>query len=80
MADGWTNQNKRILINFLVYCPKGIVFFKSVDALTASKTANMLYKLFRKVILFVGPENVVHIVTDNASNYVVAGKKLKDEF
>ena len=26
MADGWTYQ-KRTLINFLVYCPKGIVFF-----------------------------------------------------
>jgi hypothetical protein len=27
MADGWTNQKRRTLINFLVYCPKGTIFF-----------------------------------------------------
>jgi hypothetical protein len=26
MADGWTDQKRRTLISFLVYCPKGIVF------------------------------------------------------
>ncbi|PSS08268.1 Zinc finger BED domain-containing protein [Actinidia chinensis var. chinensis] len=80
MVDGWTDQCKRTLINFLVYCPRGIVFLKSVDASDASKTAQLLYKLFREVILFVGPENVVHIVTDNAANYVAAGRLLEQEF
>jgi len=27
MADGWTDQKRRTLINFLVYCPKGTIFF-----------------------------------------------------
>ena len=31
MGDGWTNNRQRILINFMVYCPKGISFVKSVD-------------------------------------------------
>ncbi|KAL2504846.1 hAT dimerization domain-containing protein [Abeliophyllum distichum] len=30
MADGWTDQCKRTLINFLVYCPKGTIFFKNM--------------------------------------------------
>ncbi|OMP00304.1 putative Zinc finger, BED-type [Corchorus capsularis] len=80
MADGWTDQCRSTLINFLVYCPKFIVFLKSVDASDASKTADMLYKLFIEVVLFVGPENVVHMVTDNASNYVAAGRLLEHEF
>ena len=46
------------------------MFFKSVDAFDASKTAELLYKLFRELVLFVCPENVVHMVTDNAVNYV----------
>ncbi len=54
--------------------------FKSVDAPDASKIASLLYKLFREVVLYVGAENVVHIVTYNASNYVAAGKKLEEEF
>lgn len=40
----------------------------------------MLYKIFREVVLFVGPKNVVHIVTDNAENYVAAEKLLENEF
>nr|XP_025652327.1 uncharacterized protein LOC112748323 [Arachis hypogaea] len=80
MADGWTDRCRRTLINFLVYCPKGTVFLKSVDASNISKTAENLFKLFRDVVLFVGPENVVHIVTDNAANYVAAERLLEAEF
>ncbi|XP_061361535.1 uncharacterized protein LOC133305351 [Gastrolobium bilobum] len=75
MTDGWTDRCRRTLINFLVYCPKGTIFLKSVDASNASKTADLLYKLFRDVVLHVGPENVVQIVTDNAANYVAVGRK-----
>ncbi|CAK8538852.1 unnamed protein product [Lathyrus sativus] len=80
MADGWTDRCRRTLINFLVYCPKGTVFIKSVDASGASKTADTLFKLFKEVVLYVGPENVVQIVIDNAANYVAAGKLLEKEF
>ena len=80
MSDGWTDRKKRTLINFLVYCPKGTIFLKSVDATASSKTGNFLFKLFCDVVRFVGVENVVHFVTDNASNMVLAGKKLEAEF
>jgi len=80
MADGWTDRRRRTLINFLVYCPKGTVFLKSVDATEHSKTAEYLFRLFRDVVHFVGPENVVHFVTDNASNMVAAGRMIEDEF
>ncbi|XP_072069452.1 uncharacterized protein [Arachis hypogaea] len=80
MADGWTDPCRRTLINFLVYCPKGTIFLKSVDASHASKTAKLLFKLFKDVVNFVGPKNVVHIVTDNAANYVASGRLLEAEF
>ncbi|GAU35955.1 hypothetical protein TSUD_147400 [Trifolium subterraneum] len=80
MEDGWTNRCRRTLMNFLVYCPKGIVFIKSVDTSQHSKTADMLFELFKEVVLYVGPENVVQFVTDNAANYVAAGKLLENEF
>uniref|UniRef100_A0A6J0PE92 Uncharacterized protein LOC109505405 n=2 Tax=Elaeis guineensis var. tenera TaxID=51953 RepID=A0A6J0PE92_ELAGV len=59
---------------------KGTIFLKSVDASDTSKTADMLYKLFKKIIMSVGFENVVHVVTDNAANYVAARKKLEQDF
>lgn len=80
MADGWTNQQRRTLINFLAYCLRGSVVLKSVDASNASKTADMLHKLFREVVLFVRVENVVHFVTDNAANYAAAGRLLERKF
>nr|XP_034570652.1 uncharacterized protein LOC117835402 [Setaria viridis] len=80
MADGWTDRKRRTLINFLVYCPKGTIFLKSVDATKSSKTAEFLFRLFRDVVNFVGAEHVDHFITDNASNMVAAGRRLEDEF
>ena len=80
MIDGWTDCCRQTLINLLVYCPKGTVFLKLIDASHASKTANLLYKVFRDVVLYVGPENVVHIVTSNAANYVATGRLLEAKF
>ncbi|CAN0925477.1 hypothetical protein LINGRAHAP2_LOCUS34784 [Linum grandiflorum] len=74
MTDGWTDKRHRSLINFLVYCPSGTCFVKSVDASGCIKNAENLFKLFSSVIDWVGAANVVHVVTDNAANYVAAGK------
>ncbi|XP_024467393.1 uncharacterized protein LOC112329121 [Populus trichocarpa] len=59
---------------------KKTVFLKTVDVSDVSKTARLLYQLFREVVLYVGVENIVHMVTDNAANYVAAGKLLMEEF
>ncbi|XP_019442293.1 PREDICTED: uncharacterized protein LOC109347009 [Lupinus angustifolius] len=79
MADGWTNRSRRNLLNFIIYYPKGTIFIKFVDDSHASKTADMLFKLFKEVVMHVGPENIVHILIDNAANYVVAGRLLEKE-
>ncbi|KAF7812882.1 hypothetical protein G2W53_033858 [Senna tora] len=65
----------RTLINFLVHCTAGVTFVKSVDASDLVKDAQMWFNLFSEVIEWVGPSNVVHIVTDNAANYVAVGKE-----
>ncbi|XP_028785362.1 uncharacterized protein LOC114741275 [Neltuma alba] len=79
MADGWQDQRNRQLINFLVYCPRGIVFIKSVDASDIVKDAQTLCNLFLEMVTFVGVDNVVHLVTDNAANYKAAGRLLTDK-
>eukprot|EP00253_Pinus_taeda_P001667 PITA_01667 len=77
MSDGWTDQKGRTLINFLVSCPKGTMFIKSVDASAQIKDARTLCDLLDVFILEVGEQNVVQ-VTDNAANYVAAGRILMD--
>ncbi|KAK7293059.1 hypothetical protein RJT34_15920 [Clitoria ternatea] len=68
------------LINFLVYCPTGISFIKSIDASDVVKDAQTLCDMFAEVIEWVGPANVVHIVTDNAANYVAAGRLIHEKY
>ncbi|XP_028786305.1 uncharacterized protein LOC114742194 [Neltuma alba] len=80
MADGSTNVRQRILINFLVYSIHGMVFVKSIDASNVVKDAKTLLSLFCEVIEWVGPENLVHVVTDNAANYVACGKLIKEKY
>nr|XP_025653463.1 uncharacterized protein LOC112749428 [Arachis hypogaea] len=80
MADGWTDQRQRTLINFLVYCSKGLCFVKSVDASSMVKNASSLCDLFSEVIEWIGPDNVVHVVIDNAANYVAAGRLINKKF
>nr|XP_027124009.1 uncharacterized protein LOC113740668 [Coffea arabica] len=80
MGDGWKDTRQRPLINFLVYCPKGISFIKSVDASDIVTSAENLCNLFAEIVEMVGSNNVVHLVTDNASNYKAAGSLLSERY
>jgi len=68
MSDGWTDKKRRSICNFLVNSPKGTVFLYSLDTLDISKTADKVFKMLDDVVEFVGEENVVQVVTDNAAN------------
>ncbi|XP_035551093.1 uncharacterized protein LOC118349677 [Juglans regia] len=65
MADGWTNQKQQSIINFLVYCPKGTIFLKSVDTSGFRKDAETLFNIFDEVVQEIGAENLVQFITDS---------------
>eukprot|EP00253_Pinus_taeda_P023821 PITA_23821 len=50
------------------------MFLKLVDALDKVKTAQLICKMMEEVILEVGEEHVVQIVSENVANYMVAGR------
>ena len=56
-----------MVINVLVNSPSGSVFLESYDASNSSTDSNKMFNLFEKTIMKVGQENVVQVVTDNAS-------------
>ncbi|KAH6556935.1 hypothetical protein KP509_1Z147400 [Ceratopteris richardii] len=66
LSDGWSDPKKRGIINILVSCPLGTYFLRAVDAGVKGKK--------------VGPQNVIQVVTDNASNCASMGRKLEEEF
>ncbi|KAE8717751.1 hydroxyproline-rich glycoprotein family protein [Hibiscus syriacus] len=78
LSDGWRDSVvQKDIINFLVNSPKGSVFVKSLDVSDVSKDADLLFHVLDKMVEEVGEENVVQVVTDNASAYVKAGKLLE---
>ncbi|PPD67560.1 hypothetical protein GOBAR_DD35563 [Gossypium barbadense] len=62
MADSWNDAQGRMLINFLVSCPRGVYFLSSVDATDIIEDAVHLFKLLDKAVDEVGEEYVVQYV------------------
>lgn len=69
IADTWTDNKSRALINFLVSSPSRTFFHKSVDASSHFKNTKCLADLFDSVIQDFGSENVVQIIMDSSFNY-----------
>eukprot|EP01018_Ginkgo_biloba_P012213 Gb_25432 [translate_table: standard] len=74
------DMNHRPPINVLVSSPEGVLFVKAFDAMDHKKTSEFIFKILEKVVLEVGEENVVQIVTDSALNYVGVGKMIMARF
>ncbi|KAL5147672.1 Trafficking protein particle complex subunit 3 [Glycine soja] len=79
MSDAWTDRKQRCIINFLINSQAGTMFLKSVDGSDFVKTGEKLFELLDAIVEEVGEENVVQVVTDNGSNYVLAGKLLEEK-
>ena len=67
VSDGWTDVQKRPLINFMATSEKWPLFIKSIDGTKEYKDKHFIADLFLKVISEVGHQHVVQIITDNAS-------------
>lgn len=76
MCDGWTGPTRRSLMNFMIYCDGECTFYKSYDVSGDFKDYKNIMKYMKKVVEWVGKENVVQIVTDNGPNYKKARERL----
>lgn len=77
LFDGWRDSVvQKDIVNFLVNSPKGSVFIKSVEVSKVVKDAITLFQMLDNIVEEVGEPNVIQVVTDNSSNYEMAGKKL----
>ena len=76
MSDGWSDRKDRTLINFLVNCPLGSWFIESIDASDEIKTGEKMFEILDKKVQEIGAQNIIQVVTDNASSLKLAGKDL----
>ncbi|XP_058766128.1 uncharacterized protein LOC131639665 [Vicia villosa] len=80
VSDGWSDPQRRPLINFMVVTESGPMFLKAIDCSNGIKDKEFIAKKMREVIMEVGPSNVVQIVTDNATVCKAAGLIIEAEF
>ncbi|URE08302.1 hypothetical protein MUK42_31096 [Musa troglodytarum] len=74
LLDGWTDPRGRSLISFLVNCPLGTIFLRSVDASDAVDDVDTLFLLVCNVI-----EEVV-VAHDTSDCIEAAGKKIMEKY
>ncbi|XP_052725423.1 uncharacterized protein LOC108335996 isoform X2 [Vigna angularis] len=76
LCDNWSDGRIGSLAVFSVACPKGTLFLKSVDVSGHEDDSTYLFELLESVVLEVGLENVVQVMTDAGAGYVCAGRLL----
>ncbi|XVF23939.1 hypothetical protein REPUB_Repub13aG0083300 [Reevesia pubescens] len=80
LVNQWNTQTGRILLNFLVYCPEGTLFLKSLDASSVINSSDALYELLKQVVEEVGFKHVLQVITNGEEQYIVAGRRLAETF
>ncbi|GAA0160006.1 hypothetical protein LIER_38958 [Lithospermum erythrorhizon] len=76
MSDTWSYRRQRSFINVAAYSPSGAVFLKATGFSGERHTSIKIKDIISLVIDDVGPQYVVQIVTDNATNYTAVGEML----
>ena len=76
----WIDGKGRTLLDFLVHCPKGTMFIKSMDASAQVKDVALLCHLLDGFIQKIGLQHVVQVITDYATNYVATCRMLMDKY
>jgi len=80
VIDGWTDPQRRPLINFMVVNESGLMFLRSIDGSGEIKDKDFIAKHMRDVIIEVGPKNVVQIITDIAVVCKAGGMLIEAKF
>lgn len=80
LVDQWISKKGRTLFSFLVYCPQGTVYLKSVDVSGIIYSVDGLHELLKQVVEEVGVRNVVQVITNGEEQYIFVGKKLMESF
>ncbi|CAH1449265.1 unnamed protein product [Lactuca virosa] len=79
MTDAWSDRKRRSIMNLCVNSKMGTVFLSSKECSDEAHTSQHIYEYVESCIQEVGPEHVVQIVTDNATNNMGAAKLLKEK-
>jgi hypothetical protein len=76
MTDALSDKKRRSIMNVCTNCADGTSFISSKEMSDVSHTSEVIFELVDKTIEDIGLDDVVQVVTDNASNNMGANKLL----
>ena len=79
MTDAWSERKRRRIMNLCVNSKMGTMFLSSKESSSEAHKIQRIYDYVESCIQQVGPENVVQVVTDNATNNMGVAKLLKEK-
>ncbi|KAL6493760.1 hypothetical protein OROGR_032095 [Orobanche gracilis] len=77
MTDAWSDRKRRSIMNMCVNCKAGTSFISSIESSTEAHTGKYIFDYVDRFIGEIGCDNVIQVVTDNATNNMAAAKLLK---
>ena len=80
VSDGWTDAQRRSLINFMGTSELRPIFLKAIDGTKEYKDKHYIACLLLDAISEVGPHKVVQVITDNAAVMKSAGSIVEAKY
>ncbi|KAL4626242.1 hypothetical protein ACB092_05G082000 [Castanea dentata] len=77
VSDGWSDPQRRPLINIMAVSYGGPVFIKAIGGSGEFKDKHYIVGVLKDAIKEIGHEKVVQVITDNASVMKVAGSLIE---
>lgn len=74
LCDSWSDGRDKCLVVISVTCAKGTMFLRSVDVSGHANDPCCLGNLLDKVILEIGVENVVQVITEISDRFIYTGR------
>jgi hypothetical protein len=68
ISDGWSNPRDESIINYLLVARTEAVFLKSIATGKDRHTGEYIADGLNEVISEIGPQNIIAVIIDNASN------------
>ncbi|CAN6716044.1 unnamed protein product [Malus baccata var. baccata] len=77
MTDAWSDRKRRSIMNLCVNCKEGTIFLSSKECSSKAHIGEYIFEYVDKCVEEIGPQNVIQVVTDNASNNMAAANMMK---
>ena len=79
-SDGWSDAQRRPLINIMAVSESGPMFLKAINCEGETKDKHFIADLLINTIQEIGPQKVVQVITDNAATCKVSGHIVEAKF